>query len=128
MTLVQQIFFICGTLFGMLGITAGAFGSHYLKNKFTPEDLSIFEVAVRYQMYHALALIALAAILGWMSSNWIVATGWCWIFGTLIFSASLYLLVFTGVRTWGAVTPIGGILLVAGWGLLVVAALFLRTS
>lgn len=128
MSLIQQIFFICGTLFGALGIAAGAFGSHYLKNRLSADDLTIFEVAVRYQMYHALALIGLAAILGWISStNWVMATGWCWIFGTIIFSGSLYLLVFTGVRTWGAVTPVGGLLLLAGWGFLVLAALFLRS-
>lgn len=127
MTLVQQIFFICGTLFGMLGVAAGAFGSHYLKNKFTPEDLNIFEVAVRYQMYHALALIGLTAIIALINSNWVVGAGWCWIVGTIIFSGSLYLLVFTGIRTWGAVTPVGGVLLLAGWALLVFAAAFLRT-
>ncbi len=126
-TFVQQIFFVCGTLFGALAIAAGAFGSHYLKNKLSQEDLGIFEVAVRYQMYHALALIALAAFLSWYSSKWMIASGWCWVLGTIIFSGSLYILVFSGVRAWGAVTPVGGILLLAGWGLLVLAALFLRS-
>jgi uncharacterized membrane protein YgdD (TMEM256/DUF423 family) len=102
MSLIQQIFFICGALFGMLGIAAGAFGSHLLKNRFSPDLLSIFEVGVRYQMYHALALVALTAMLGWFSSNWMIATGWCWIIGSIIFSGSLYFLVFRDSYRWSS--------------------------
>lgn len=126
-TFAQQVFLVCGTMFGALSIAAGAFGSHYLKNRLSADDHTIYEVAVRYQMYHALALIALAAFLSWFSSKWMLASGWCWIAGTIIFSGSLYLLVFTGVKTWGAVTPVGGVLLLAGWGCLIFAALFLRS-
>ncbi|MBA3721157.1 MAG: DUF423 domain-containing protein [Parachlamydiaceae bacterium] len=111
----QKTFWICGSLLAMLAIVAGAFGSHYLKNKLSIENLNIFEVAVRYQMYHALALIGLAIALRIFPSSLLITAGWLFIVGTVIFSGSLYLLILTGVKKWGAVTPIGGVLLVIGW-------------
>jgi uncharacterized membrane protein YgdD (TMEM256/DUF423 family) len=84
-----------------------------------PADLlQVFETGVRYQMYHALALFAVA----WAASRWpgsaINAAGWLMVAGVVIFSGSLYTLALSGARWWGAVTPIGGVLLIAGWAAL----------
>lgn len=115
---VDKIFFILGSLSAFLGVALGAFAAHGLKEKLTPEMLSIFEVGVRYQMYHALALFAA----GWASVRWpgssITAAGWLFLAGTIIFSGSLYLLSLTGLRWLGAITPIGGAAFLLGWLLL----------
>src|SRR5258705_10016084 len=93
---------IVGAVLGFIAVGAGAFGAHGLKGVLTPERLETFEVAVRYQMYHALAIL-LAGLLG------VPQAAWCFFAGVLIFSGSLYLLVATGERWLGAVTPIGGL-------------------
>ena len=126
MTLLQHIFLSIGALFGLLGVAAGAFGAHALKSKLPVDSLAIFEVAVRYQMYHALLLVALAALLGFFPSLWVTLAGWFFIAGVVIFSGSLYFLLFSGVRWWGAITPIGGSFLLLGWLALVLAAFFQR--
>jgi uncharacterized membrane protein YgdD (TMEM256/DUF423 family) len=102
-----------GALMGGLAVAAGAFGSHFLQSRLTPEDLAIFETGVRYQMYHALALIV-CAVLG--RGAGLAAHSFLW--GTCVFSGSLYLLVSTGPRWLGAITPIGGTLLLVGWAAL----------
>jgi uncharacterized membrane protein YgdD (TMEM256/DUF423 family) len=100
-----------------LGVMLGAFGAHALKANLSPPLLSTFETGVRYQMYHALGLLALA----WAIDRWperrLVTAAWLLVVGTVVFSGSLYLLVLTGVRWFGAITPFGGITLIAGWGL-----------
>lgn len=115
---MDKIFFILGSLSAFLGVALGAFAAHGLKEKLTPEMLNIFEVGVRYQMYHALALLAA----GWASVRWpgssITAAGWLFLAGTIIFSGSLYLLSLTGLRWLGAITPIGGAAFLLGWLLL----------
>ena len=110
---------VLGASLAALAVALGAFGAHGLKNRVTPADLIIFETGVKYQMYHALGLI-LIGILGFHYNSDIIQTPAVLIsIGTLIFSGSLYILVFTGLRWMGAITPIGGILLVSGWGMLV---------
>ena len=103
-------------------MAAGAFGAHALKLRLTPDLLAIFDTASRYQMFHALALLAA----GWAVSQWPSASaraaGWCFVAGTVVFSGSLYALSLSGVRALGAITPIGGVLFMAGWLLLAVAA------
>ncbi len=110
-----------GALLGGVAVALGAFGAHALKTRLEPRDLEIFETGVRYQMYHALALLAAAWLLDKGISQ---GTGAAWGFtiGTMIFSGSLYLMVFTGQRWLGAVTPIGGVALIVGWAMLVAAA------
>lgn len=120
----QQGFFALGALFGLTAFAAGAFGSHGLKDKLTPHDLSTFEIAVRYQMYHALALLMVAWASGAFSSSLIPAAGWLFAIGTIIFSGSLYILIASGVRWWGAITPIGGVILLMGWLLLFLGSVF----
>ena len=104
-----------------LGVGAGAFGAHALKGRLSPEDLAIFEIAVRYQMYHALALIALGLIATRIETTSIKVAGWAFVAGVVLFSGSLYGLVFTANRSLGMVTPLGGIALIVGWLALAVA-------
>lgn len=123
---VSSSAWILGCCAGAVAVLAGAFGAHALKSAVTPERLGVFETAVRYQMYHALALIA-AALLPLSCQNRLHAWGvFCWSAGTLVFSGSLYLLVLSGVRAWGAVTPLGGVLLAAGWIFMALAVLRVR--
>src|SRR5262245_58436350 len=100
---------------GFLAVAAGAFGAHALRARLTPGDLEIFETAARYQMYHALALLAAAWAVGRGPGGAAQLAGWLFLGGTVVFSGSLYLLVLTGQRWLGAVTPIGGLGLLAGW-------------
>lgn len=123
LTPIQHWFLFCGALLGFIGVAAGAFGAHALKQRLPQDLLAIFEVGVRYQLYHALVLMVNVWIMTVTPGSWAVLAGWSFISGTLIFSGSLYILVFSGIRAWGAVTPIGGILLLLGWIFLAVAAL-----
>ena len=103
-----------GAGLALLGVALGAFGAHMLGDVLSPERLDTFETAVRYQMYHALGLVALGAL---PKPTWRAAPFLFW--GSVVFSGSLYLLIATGIGFLGAITPIGGILQIIGWGLLV---------
>jgi uncharacterized membrane protein YgdD (TMEM256/DUF423 family) len=121
---MEPLFFILGSLLGGLGVALGAFGAHGLRSRLPPERLENFETAVRYQMYHALALIGTAfAAVARPDSAWPPLAGWLFVAGTLLFSGSLYLLVLSGRRWWGAVTPFGGLAFIGGWICLALAAL-----
>ena len=115
---MDRVFFILGSLAALLGVGLGAFAAHGLKGRVSSELLDAFEVGVRYQMFHALALLAV----GWAWSRWprteITIAGWLFLAGVLLFSGSLFLLTLTGVRSIGIITPIGGLLLMTGWLLL----------
>lgn len=115
-----KLFIFIGALMGFLGVAAGAFGGHALKQRLSADMLAIFEVGVRYQMYHVFAIIAVGLIATHYQHALISAAGWSFIAGTIIFSGSLYILSLSGVRAWGAVTPIGGLLLLIGWLLLAI--------
>lgn len=110
-----RLFFGLGAAFAFIGVVLGAFGAHALRNKLEPRMLEVFETGVRYQMYHALALIATA----WAASQWpgstVTTAGWFFVGGIVIFSGSLYALTLSDVRTFGAITPLGGVGLLAGW-------------
>jgi len=112
---MDRLFFTIGSLSGFLGVGLGAFAAHALKSRLDADLLAIFEVGVRYQMYHAFALLAVA----WAYTRWpgniLTASGWLFVAGTVIFSGSLYALSLSGVRWLGAITPIGGLALLAGW-------------
>jgi uncharacterized membrane protein YgdD (TMEM256/DUF423 family) len=120
---VDRVFFALGAVSAFLGVTAGAFAAHALKSRFTPDMLAVFEVAVRYQMYHAFALIVCA----WAATKWpgtlVNTSGWLFVVGTIVFSGSLYALSLSGVRWLGAITPLGGVAFLGGWVCLVVAVL-----
>lgn len=119
---MEKLFFIAGAVSAFIGVAAGAFGAHALKARLGADLMAVFEVGVRYQMYHAFALIAAA----WAVSRWpggaATAAGVLFILGTVLFSGSLYLLSLTGVRWLGAITPLGGLAWLAGWVCLVWAA------
>jgi uncharacterized membrane protein YgdD (TMEM256/DUF423 family) len=118
---LEKTFFVLGSVSAFLAVSAGAFGAHALKNRLPADLLAVFQTGVQYHLVHALALLAAA----WASARWPGAgvswAGGCFLAGTVLFSGSLYVLALTGVRAWGAVTPVGGLLFLAGWLLLAVA-------
>jgi uncharacterized membrane protein YgdD (TMEM256/DUF423 family) len=121
---MDRTFLLIGAILGFLGVAFGAFGAHALRSRLSPELLAVFETGVRYQMYHALAVLVVAAAIGHIgNTRLLVAAGWAFFAGTLLFSGSLYALALTGVGMLGAVTPIGGLLFLAGWACLVAFAL-----
>ena len=101
-------------LFGLTGVALGAFGAHALKARLGPELIEVFRTGVFYQLVHAVALLGVAAIRDRLRAPRV--TTWLFSAGIVIFSGSLYVLAVTGVRMWGAVTPLGGLAFLAGWG------------
>lgn len=119
---MERIFFTLGSLSGLIAVAAGAFGAHSLRDRLSADLLAIFETGVRYQIYHALALLLAA----WAATRWpgslTSAAGWLFVGGTLIFSGSLYALSLSGLRWLGAITPLGGVAFIGGWLCLALAA------
>ena len=119
---MDRLFFGMGALSALVSVAAGAFGAHALRARLDPGALAVFETGARYQMYHALALLAV----GWAASRWpgpwAGRAGWLFVAGTLLFSGSLYALALTGIRWLGAITPLGGAAFLAGWLCLALAA------
>ena len=116
---MDRTFFGLGALLAGIAVAAGAFGAHWLRDRLAPDMLAVFETAVRYQMYHALALLAVAwAAVRWPESSAVVA-GWLFVAGIVVFSGSLYVLALSGVRWLGAITPLGGLCFLGGWSVLV---------
>jgi len=115
---MDRFFFSLGALLAGVAVAAGAFAAHGLRERITPEMLAIFETGARYQMYHALALLAVA----WAAARWPASAaplaGWLFVAGIVVFSGSLYVLSITGLRWLGAVTPLGGLAFLAGWTVL----------
>lgn len=123
--MIVKLFIIAGAINGFLAVALGAFGAHALKEKLSEKYLAIWETAVQYQMFHALALIAVGIL---MSSKLLgpVSTlntaGYLILAGIILFSGSLYVLSLTGVGVLGAITPIGGVAFLVGWIMIIVAA------
>ncbi len=116
---MERTWLILGSVSGGLAVAAGAFGAHALKGRVGEGLLRVFETGARYQMYHALALLAVA----WVASRRpesraVSVAGWAFFLGALVFSGSLYALALSGARWWGAVTPVGGVVLLIGWAAL----------
>ena len=120
---MARFFFVLGAVSAALAVALGAFAAHGLRGRVAPELLQTFETGTRYHMYHALGLLAAA----WAATRWpggaTTAAGWLFVAGTVLFAGSLYLLVLTGQRWLGAVTPLGGAAFIAGWLALAWAAL-----
>jgi uncharacterized membrane protein YgdD (TMEM256/DUF423 family) len=121
---VDRTFLAIAALFGFAGVAAGAFGAHALRARLPAERLASFETGARYLLYGAFAVLGVewfrAAGPDQVAESW---AGVCLAAGTAVFSGSLIALALTGRRRWGALTPVGGVLLLAGWALLGVAAL-----
>ena len=120
---MDRTFLLIGALAGFIGVMFGAFGAHALRNRLPAEMLAVFETGVRYQMYHAFALLITALALA-RFDGWLLRTaGWLFTAGIVLFSGSLYALALTGVTVLGAVTPLGGLAFLAGWACFIIAAI-----
>jgi uncharacterized membrane protein YgdD (TMEM256/DUF423 family) len=125
---VDRTFLIVGGLAGFIGVSLGAFGAHGLRSRLSPDMLAVFETGVRYQMYHACALLIVALAAARLDGWLIRAAGWSFALGILLFSGSLYVLALSGITVFGAVTPIGGLAFLVGWACLVAAGLVLAAT
>ena len=122
---MSRIFLAIAAALGGISVVLGAFASHALKDRLSERALEIWETGTKYQMYHALALILVALLLTRLSTDSfpLVAAGYAFIIGTVLFSGSLYALSLSGIKILGAITPLGGVAFIAGWICLTVAAL-----
>ena len=121
---MDRTFSLIGAIFGFFGVALGAFAAHALRSRVSPDMLAVFETGVRYQMYHALAVLIVAAAIGHVGSARLLAiAGWCFVAGTVLFSGSLYVLALSGVGKLGAITPFGGLLFLGGWAALILFSL-----
>ncbi len=119
----MKLFIMLGSLSAFLGVGLGAFGAHGLKTRVPPEMLTVWETAVLYHLVHALGLLLIGILCHLMPEVALVRNaGWALLAGTLLFSGSLYVLVLTGVKPLGMITPLGGVAFLAGWLLLAIAA------
>ena len=118
---MARTFWRLGCVFGLVAVAAGAFGAHALRARLPADLLAVFETAARYQMVHALALLAVALVAARAPSRAASAAGWLFAAGIVVFSGSLYALALTGVRVLGAITPLGGLCFLAGWVALALA-------
>ena len=116
----MKLFIILGALNALMAVGTGAFGAHGLEGKLSDKYLSVWEKATTYQMYHALGLILIGIVSGTTTANLNIA-GWLMTFGIVFFSGSLYILALTQIKVLGAITPIGGVLFIVSWLLLVIA-------
>ncbi len=111
----DQLFAAAGALFAAASVALGAFGAHVLKSRLPADLLGTFETGVRYQMYHAIGLMAAAWVYSRHPGPPLDLAGWLFIAGIAIFCGSLYVLALSGIRWVGAVTPLGGLSFIAGW-------------
>jgi uncharacterized membrane protein YgdD (TMEM256/DUF423 family) len=122
---MDRTFLLLGSIAAFVGVALGAFGAHGLRARLSTEMLAVFETGVRYQMYHAFAILVVAVVAA-RFDGWLVrAAGWLFAAGIVLFSGSLYALALSGATRLGAVTPIGGLAFLAGWALLAFTALAL---
>jgi uncharacterized membrane protein YgdD (TMEM256/DUF423 family) len=116
---MQKIILLTASAFGALSVMIGAFGAHALRATLEAQGrMETFETAVKYQFYHTLALLAIGLLMYKISDKLLGYAGYSMIGGVLIFSGSLYILCLSGIRWLGAITPIGGVLMIVGWALL----------
>ena len=121
----MQIFLAIAAILGGLSVAGGAFASHALQERLAERALEVFGTGIRYQMYHALALLAVGVMLGTAKQAvpWLNAAGWAFILGIVLFSGSLYLISLAGIKAVGPITPLGGVAFLVGWGCLAIAAM-----
>ena len=106
---------LIGCVSAGLGVAAGAFGAHMLKDLLEPNMLAVYDTATRYQMYHAFGLVLSGLVVRVGPDRGAVKAGWLFLAGTLLFCGSLYGVSLLGIRWLGAVTPVGGVLFIVGW-------------
>ncbi len=123
---MERLFVMIGALSGAIGVGAGAFGAHALRARLEPRMLEVFETGARYQLVHAVALIAASWVVSRFPGALANASGWLFVAGTVCFSGSLYALALTNIKVLGAITPIGGVCFIAGWVCLAMAAVRAR--
>jgi uncharacterized membrane protein YgdD (TMEM256/DUF423 family) len=124
MTGGAKLFVSVGAAMAALAVVMGAFGAHALRTRLPAGMLDVYHTAVQYHFWHALGVFAVGLALQlWPDAGWLRTAGWLLTAGTVLFCGSLYLLVFTGSKWLGAVTPFGGLAFILGWLALVVAAL-----
>ena len=117
-----RVLLLLAALFGFTGVGLGAFAAHGLKGQLSAEYLAVFQTGVHYQMLHALALLGLAALWQRLGGRLLTAAGVCFCVGILLFSGSLYALTLSGISALGMITPVGGLMFLAGWFCLGLAA------
>lgn len=111
----MKVLAVLTAISGFLAVALGAFGAHALRSTVTPEMLTVWQTAVQYQMFHVLVLLSIV-IAGSRSPNSLLrVSGWLFVMGTVLFSGSLYLLVMTGIKALGMITPVGGGLFLIAW-------------
>lgn len=120
---MDRLWLALGAANAFLSVALGAFAAHGLRTRVGPDLVAIFETGARYQMYHALGLIAVGLVAMQRPSGLLQASGWAMLVGILIFSGSLYTLTLSGIRTFGAITPVGGVAFLVGWALFLAASL-----
>jgi uncharacterized membrane protein YgdD (TMEM256/DUF423 family) len=109
---------VFGAVLAAAAVAAGAFGAHALAARLTPDRLATWEIAARYHMYHALALVLVGVLGERMQGPLLAASGWLFLAGIVIFGGTVYALALGAPRWLGAVTPVGGVAFIAGWLLL----------
>jgi len=119
----SRVLIMAGGIFGLLGVVAGAMGVHALRDALDARALSTFETGVRFQMYHALALLAVGTLAGRWKTGFVKLSGVLFTAGVVLFSGSLYILAITGIGVFGAIAPLGGLSLMAAWTSLIVGAI-----
>ena len=120
---MAKLFITLASLSGMLAVVLGAFGAHALRSRLDEHALSVFQTAVQYHFYHSLALLAVGVIaLSQPQAALLRSSGYLFLVGIVVFSGSLYLLSMSGLRWLGAITPLGGLAFIAGWGCLAAAS------
>jgi uncharacterized membrane protein YgdD (TMEM256/DUF423 family) len=119
---LAKLFLTIGAIAMLWAVALGAFGAHTRKSQIAPDLLAVYHTGVEYHFYHALGLLAVGlAAQRLPDSHWLRASGWLMLAGILLFSGSLYLLSLTGIRAFGAVTPIGGVAFMLAWVMFAVA-------
>jgi uncharacterized membrane protein YgdD (TMEM256/DUF423 family) len=122
--MMSKLYVFLGSMTACLAVAMGAFGAHGLKDRLSSEMLVVYQTGVHYHMIHSIGLILVGIIANWMSKSALLSwSGRLLLVGIVFFSGSLYVLSLTGIRTFGAITPFGGVSFLAGWVLLAIASL-----
>ena len=124
----SRVLIMAGGILGLLGVVAGAMGVHALRDTLDARALSTFETGVRFQMYHALALLAVGLLAGRWKTGLVKLSGVLFTVGIVLFSGSLYILAITGIGVFGAIAPLGGLSLMAAWTSLIIGAIRQRDA